>query len=309
MKIFENEYIHENDKGCVLAFGNFDGVHLGHRHLLDKAKEYANKEGLLFGVYTFVDSPKFKDPCHSNLLTLQGRLSMLHAFCDPDFVYLEKFDDVRNFTPSEFVSYVVEKFGCECAFCGENFSFGRFAAGKSFNLLSLMKSCGKNAVIVDSLKNGEVTISSSIIRSFVEKGDCENTERFLGYSYHFTSKVVHGNHIGHSLGFPTINQIIPNALVCPAYGVYSTVVIIDGREYMGVTNFGTKPTVSNDNTPVAETYIIDFDGDVYDKYVGLAFLKYLRCEMKFESLDELKENIKKNVFETKQFFKEKHENN
>lgn len=309
MEIFESNYKSQEGKECVLALGNFDGVHAGHVHLMKRAKEYAKENNLLFGVYTFLDSPKFFGAHHSILTTTQQRLSYIKERVSPDFVYLEKFDDVKNLSPSQFVDCIIEKFSCKCTFCGENFSFGFKASGKSDDLLLLMKQKGKDAHIVDSLKDDGEIVSSTLIKKLLSEGDAQRAERLLGAPYGFTSKVVHGAHLGHKLGFPTINQVIPTPLVLPKFGVYATVVIVDSKEYMGVTNFGVKPTVSSDGTPVAETYIIDFDGDIYEKYAGIYFLTMLREEKKFGSLDELIENIKLNVKQTREFFKEKYEKN
>lgn len=308
MEIFEKDTFTRSG-GCVLVFGNFDGVHLGHQYLMNTAKKYAAENRLRFGVYTFIDSPKFRNPDHSLLTDLQTRLSFIDSYCSPDFVYLERFDDVKNLSPTEFVDYVIDIFSCECGFSGENFCFGKGAEGNSAELARLMQEKGKNAYTVESVMSDNVTVSSSYIKTLLSEGKVEKAAELLGEPYGFCSKVVHGAHLGHSLGFPTINQIIPKALTKPRYGVYSTVVIIDGREYMGVTNFGVKPTVSQDaERPVAETYIIDFDGDVYDKYVTVLFCKMLREERKFSSVDELKKNIELNVEQTKEFFGKKYKN-
>lgn len=309
MEIFESVFDNSKFNNCVLAFGNFDGVHKGHLHMLISAKQYAQENNMSFGVYSFIDSPKFKNPSHSLLTTLQERISYIECKAEPDFLYLEHFDDVKAFTPEEFVEYIIGRFKCNCAFCGENFKFGHSASGSSKDLQRLMKASGCQANIVESVYDGDELVSSTLIKQLLYDGDAVRAEKMLGEPYGFVSKVIHGAQLGHKLGFPTINQIIPNELVAPKFGVYSTVVIIDGKEYMGVTNFGVKPTVSSDNTPVAETYVIDFDGDVYGKYVGLYFCKMLRVERKFSSLDELKENISLNVEQTKQFFREKNEKN
>ena len=308
MKIYENsDYVKNQSKQTVLAFGNFDGVHIGHCHLLNKAKKYAADNGLDFGVYTFVDSPKFRCADHSILTDLQERLSYIDSHVSPDFVYLERFDAVKDFSPEEFVDYIIGRFDVKVCFCGESFSFGKAASGNPETLVALMKDKCRDVVVVPTLLHDGYSVSSTRIKSLIREGNVELAELLLGTPFGFTSKVLHGAHLGHKLGFPTVNQIIPKNLVVPKYGVYSTVVIVDGREYMGVTNFGVKPTVSSDNSPVAETYIIDFDGDVYDKYVGIYFCKMLREEKKFSSLDELIENIRINVEQTKIFFKEKHE--
>ena len=308
MQIFESNYIENNGVGCVLAFGNFDGVHIGHAFLLQQAKEYARANNLKFGIYTFVDSPKFKNANHSVITTLQMRLSYFDYGFSPDFVYLERFDLVKNFTPGEFVGYVVEKFDCKCAFCGDNFSFGKNAAGSPSELCFLMSNVGRNCVVVDGLKVDGITVSSTRIKELIQQGNVEKASELLGKPYGFNSKVIHGASLGHTLGFPTINQVIPDELIMPQYGVYSTIVVIDGKEYMGVTNFGVKPTVCNNAAgAVAETYIVDFDGDVYDKVIGICFCKKLRDEKKFSSLDGLRKSISDNVVETRRYFEEKNE--
>ena len=307
MKVLENNSFINKNNGCVLAFGNFDGVHKGHRFLLDSAAKYAREHNLLFGVYTFSDSPKFAFAKGSVLTETQTRLSYLDHFCGPDFAYLERFGDVKDFEPCEFVDYIIEKFDCKAAFCGDNFCFGKGASGSSADLISLMQKNGRNAFVVDSVKDDGKVVSSTLIKSLIRDGDVEYAQKLLGTAYSFTSAVIHGAHLGHKLGFPTINQCIPAPLVCPKYGVYITVAVIDGVEYMGVTNVGIKPTVSTDDTPVAETYVIGFDGDVYGQQVSIYFYKMLREEKKFTSLDELKKNIAINVEQTKLFFEEKHE--
>lgn len=308
MEIFESIYKNPKNEKCVLAFGNFDGVHTGHQYLLKQAEKYAADNGILFGIYTFADSPKFANAAHSVLSTLNMRLSRFESTCRPDFVYLEHFDCVKDMSPSEFVDYITEKFSCICTFCGDNFRFGKDALGDSSLLSSLMRQKELNSYIAESCCHEGKTVSSTYIRTLLAEGDAQKAELLLGSPYGFVSEVVHGARLGHKLGFPTINQIIPRELVAPKFGVYSTIVIIDGKEYMGVTNFGVKPTVSRDNSPVAETYVIDFDGDVYGRPVGLYFCKMLRDERKFSSLDELKKNIGINVEQTKEFFKKKYAN-
>ena len=309
MQIFENCYIDNPEKASVLAFGNFDGVHTGHTHLLRLAREYAKQNNLRFGIYTFKNSPKFKDAHRSVITTLDMRLSAFEKL-GADFVYLEDFDDVKDFEPDEFVDYIIGKFCCECAFCGDNFTYGKKASGKADTLFSSMLSKGKMCVVVEGLKVDAITVSSTRIKELIHLGNVEKAKELLGGPYIFTSNVVHGAHLGHTLGFPTVNQLVPKELVVPPFGVYSTIVYIDEKEYMGVTNFGVKPTVSDDaSAPVAETYIIDFDGDVYGKNIGIGFYKKLRDEKKFSSLDELKMSISQNVAETKKYFEDMYEKN
>lgn len=306
MKIFEHEYKSENQKGCVLALGNFDGVHKGHKLLLDRAKEYASVNGLDFGIYTFVKHPKvLGGKKHELLMTVQTKLSFLDRAACADFVYLEDFDEVKNYSPEEFVQYIIEKFDVKCTFCGENFTFGRMALGDSARLDELMSEKGRNSVAVETLKIDGLTVSSTEIRRLIHEGDAQKASELLLEPYGFTSEIIHGASLGKTLGFPTINQRIPDEVIIPAFGVYSTCVIIDGRELMGVTDIGVKPTVSQDERQVlAETYILDFDEDVYGKHATILICKRLRGEKKFKSLSELTESISENVKQTRDYFKE-----
>ena len=305
MKVFEKEFISDNKNGCVLALGNFDGVHIGHKFLLEKAREYARQYNLDFGVYTFIKHPRLMyGKKHEMLSVLQEKLSFISTL-GADFVYLEEFDEVKDFSPSEFVDMICEKFGAECTFCGENFTFGKMALGTEQTLLSLMEEKGKKSVTVQTLKVNGNTVSSTEIRRFLQDGDVEKAAMLLGEPYVFSSEIIQGAKLGRTLGFPTINQKIPTGKILPAYGVYCSVVIIDGKEYMGVTDIGVKPTVSEDERQIlAETHIIDFDEDVYGKTVRIALLKRLRGEKKFRSLAELSESINENVQQTREYFKE-----
>lgn len=309
MKVFENNYTKTGENGCVLALGCFDGVHLGHQYLLSEAKKYAKDRGLEFGVYTFSTIPKFKHASHSLIMGNTERLSKISYFSGCDFVYCENFELVKDMTETQFVDYIVEKFDCKCTFCGENFFFGKGAVGNSDSLCTLMRNRGGDAVVVECLKMDGREVSSTFIRDLLRSGDVSRAKMLLGGEpYGFVSRVVHGANIGHTLGFPTINQIIPDVLVVPKNGVYATIVVIDGVEYKGVTNFGTKPTVSEgSDEKICETYIVDFDGDIYEKYVGVYFYKMLREEIKFSSLEELKKNISLNVEQTKIYFEDKNE--
>ena len=238
------------------------------------------------------------------LTTLQEKLSYL-SYLGTDFVYLENFDDVKDMSPSEFVDSIVEKFNVMCTFCGENFTFGKQAVGTHDTLCNLMNEKGKKSVSVETLKIDGVSVSSTEIRRLLHEGNAERAKHFLGEPYSFVSQVIHGANLGNKLGFPTVNQHIPDEKIIPGYGVYCSVVIIDGKEYIGVTNIGVKPTVSDDERKIlAETHILDFNDDVYGKYASVFLFKRLRGEKKFKTLFELTANIAENVKQTREYFKE-----
>ncbi len=306
MKIFRKENLLDiNSKGCVLALGNFDGVHKGHALLINSAKEYAVKNGLEFGIYTFSHHPKHSFSSNHNLLcTPEERLEIFESL-GADFCYLESFDSVKDMSPECFVKYIVESFNCKCTFCGDNFSFGKMAVGNSKTLCELMSENGKNSVVVDAVKIDGIVVSSTYIRSLIQNGETEKAMEFLGRPYSIKSEIIHGQRLGNTLGFPTTNQTFPDDKIIPAYGVYACKVIIDSMQYSGVADVGVKPTVSGDERQIlAETHIIDFDKDVYGKKSTLCLYKHLRTEKKFKSLSELRDNIKNDVEQTKNYFKD-----
>ena len=148
-------------------------------------------------------------------------------------------------------------------------------------------------------------VSSTEIRRLIHEGDMESVSLLAGEAYGFTSTVIQGAKLGRTMGFPTINQQIPEEKIIPAYGVYSSIVIVDGKEYKGVTDVGVKPTVSDDERKIlAETHILDFNEDVYGKHVSVFLKKRLRGEKKFRNLSELTKEIEKNVEQTREYFKE-----
>ncbi len=300
MEIYINEYKKVSTIGCVLALGNFDGVHKAHARLLKVAREYADKNNLTFGIYTFYEHPKQK----KDLLTTNDEKNDLFCLNGADFIYYENFSEVSFMTPEEFCQYICHKFNCICTVCGENFRFGAKAKGDSKLLISLMLSQNKQAIVIPTLKNGSLPISSTLIRESITKGNIETANSLLGYNFSFCSEVIHGANLGHKLGFPTINQIFDENKICPKFGVYASRVMVEDKEYNGVTNIGVKPTVTNDNRIIAETYIIDFDDDIYGKTAKVSLYKMLRQEEKFSSLDELCDNIRENVSQTKKYFED-----
>ena len=298
MKIYKTDDFAVQKQKSVLALGNFDGVHKGHAKLLKTACGYAVKNGISFGIYTFERNTKEID----GLLTRNREKNILFENLGADFVYYENFDDVKELEPIQFADYIINRFGAACVVCGENFRFGKNAVGTSSVLKRIMKEKGLDALIVPTLIDGSLPISSTRIRKLIEDGKLEQANDMLGYPYGFSAEIVHGASIGHTIGFPTINQLLPKGKICPKHGVYASSVTVDGKRMYGVTNIGVKPTVTESNSLLSETYIIDFSGNVYGKYADVRLYKMLRPEKKFSGLEELTENIRKNVSETKKYF-------
>ena len=183
--------------------------------------------------------------------------------------------------------------------CGEDFRFGRGARGDTALLQTLCDRRGVELTVVPPVKEGGEKVSSTRIRAAVEAGDISLANRLLGRPFGFSLEVIHGNHIGTGLGTPTINQAIPEGFVLPRFGVYASWCRVGGEYFYGVTNVGVKPTVGSDRV-LAETWMPEFQGDLYGKRVRVFLLEFLRPEKKFGSLEELKAAIQTNGEQAKE---------
>ena len=179
--------------------------------------------------------------------------------------------------------------------CGPDFRFGRGAAGNVDSLRKYGAKYGFEVSTVDPVVVDGNVVSSSRIRELLSEGDVKKANALLGYRYKIKRSVEDGNHIGRTIDFPTINQSFEEGQLIPAYGVYATSVVIDGKQYDAITNIGVKPTVEKDCRPLAETHILGFSGDLYGKTLEVSFSDFLRPERKFDSLDALKNQIKTDI--------------
>lgn len=288
-----------------VALGNFDGIHAGHTALILKAVEIAKEKGIASAVWTFADGKAVlpNKPGTLAITTLEERLSLI-ASLGVDYVILESFDDVRNFTPEQFVNGIL-KGKCKAAWavCGFNFRFGAGGAGNSERLCELMQPEGCT-VVPPVYVNGE-QVSSTIIRGYIEAGDMKMAAELLGRPFFIDTTVTHGKALGRTIGIPTINQSFPEGHIVPKKGIYACMVHADGKRHMGVANVGIRPTVDADGGINCETHIIDYTGELYGERVRVEFFWRIRDEIKFAGVGELKEQIGKDIIYTKEYFKEK----
>ena len=296
MKIYEYSLGKTADLGpSVIALGFFDGVHLGHRTLLTKARELSIKLGVPFGVFTF----DAQGPIKGGGERIYGNREKAELFSklSADFTVICDFRSVSELSPERFVSEVlVGAFHAEAAVAGFNFRFGKGASGDAEALSELMEKEGKRAVICDDFTYGGETVSTTRIKSHLERGEIEKANALLGAPFRICGKVTKGNSVGHTLGFPTVNTAREQGLLLPKRGVYRSATVIDGRFYSALTNVGTCPTFE-ERLEHCETYILDFEGDLYGREITVYFLEYLREEKRFESEKELimQINIDKNT--------------
>ncbi len=283
----------------VLALGTFDGVHKGHAALLRAAAAIAadlSQDGtpVFPAVWTFSDAP---DRSMAALSSLSDKLA-LFASHGIRYAFTTSFAAVRSMEAAMFVrEMLLGTCGARAAVCGFNFRFGCRASGTPTLLSDIFTEHGAAVTVIDAVLLDGTPVSSTRIRSLLADGDTMGAAACLGRWYSFSLPVVHGKELGRTLGTPTINQVLPAYLQSPAIGTYATAVSVDGVLYPAVTNVGIRPSISeNDNhRPNAETHIIGYRGWLYDRTVRVYFRHRLRDEMKFPSLDALKEQIHRDI--------------
>ena len=288
----------------IYALGFFDGVHRGHQALMETCRALADRQGFQAGVVTFGNHPDTLVQGHTPalLMTASQRERILKVQFHMDTVVTLLFDEQLRSMPWErFLQMLKENYGAAGFVCGDDFRFGHRGQG---NAQVLSEYCRAEnlpcAVVPEQMVDGR-RVSSTYIRSQIESGDMETAVRFLGRPFTIRGKVVHGHQLGRTLGIPTANLRLPEGLVSPRFGVYACLCNVDGVRYPAVTNVGTRPTVNGEGVTV-EPWILDFEGDLYDREISLEFYKFLRPEMKFESLSALQAEIRRNAAETREYF-------
>ncbi|MGN1305255.1 MAG: riboflavin biosynthesis protein RibF [Oscillospiraceae bacterium] len=289
----------------AVAAGLFDGVHLGHRAVIDKAADIAREnKDISAAVFTFdTATVTSKGDGLGCILNREDKLSMLEQL-GAEYVYSPDFGSFKEYTAERFVREVLhEKMRAKYVVCGTDFRFGKNASGNVETLKALGKECGITVITVPpvSEKNGR-KISSSHIRELISDGQIREVNALLGYEYFFTLPVISGNRIGRTIDFPTINQRLGTERILPKFGVYASRAKVGENTYFGVTNIGVKPTVSESGDVLAETYMIGFDGDIYGEKVKLSLAEFIRPEVKFGGIDELKAQINIDVKRVSEYF-------
>lgn len=274
----------------ALALGTFDGIHKGHMNVLSVAKKLEN-ESLTPAVLVFDRHPQE---------VLSGKKQfLLLSQSEKNRIFKENgilpvnvcFEEIKDYTPEEFVIFT-KNLGAKALVCGENFRFGKNSSG---NTEILFEFCKKYGIIFRTAKSeycDDSLISSSRIRALLQNGEIEKANEMLGRFFSYDFPVSHGKGNGTGWGFPTANQKIPDNFIRIKFGVYASRALIDGKYYPAVTNFGVKPTVTDSGEAVSETFILDFNGDLYGKSLKIELIKFLRDEKKFESIDALSAQVK-----------------
>lgn len=289
-------------KKTIFALGFFDGVHLGHRALLNRCRELAAENGCEAGAVTFVSHPDALVFGSSPVLinTQEDRDVLLHAAVDT--VVTLPFDRELCATPWEtFLDRLCRDYGGAGFVCGDDFRFGAGGAGNGELLMDYCRRRNLPGAVVPEQTVDGVRVSSTYIRTLLEAGDMERAAAFLGHPHVLTGSVVPGKQLGRTLGIPTANLAFPQGLAVPRFGVYACLVSVDGEQYPAVTNIGTRPTVEGHGITV-EPWLLGFDGDLYGRTITLEFHRFLRPEQKFSSLEALQAEIRRNADQTRAYF-------
>ena len=283
-------------KQRVIALGFFDGVHLGHGALLRRTVEEARKRGCIPAVFTFDRPPKevitgIPSPLINSPEDRRDLVSRLYGI---DEVLMVPFDTEMRTTPwDRFITDIlISRYHAVHLVAGHDHHFGYRNQGSPELLRSKCAELGLGCDIIPKVEIGGIIVSSTYIRRLVEMGQMERAAEFLGHPHTLSQKVLHGKRIGHTIGVPTVNLTVPPHVLVPSYGVYATRVFLpDGTDYVAVTNVGTRPTVNDGRDVTVESFLLDFDGDLYGQTIRVEFCRRLRDEVRYDSLETLKTQI------------------
>ena len=275
-------------KNMIFALGFFDGVHLGHQALLSECVGLAKEMGAQTAAITFENHPQslFRADVPPLLTTLADRVRLLGRYGMEEVIAYPVTEAVMGMHWEDFLRELLDR-GAVGFVCGDDFRFGSRGAGNARTLRAFCEERGLPCVIVPEQTLEGVRISSSYIRRQIETGDMATAVRYLGHGHMLTGTVVTGRRLGHKLGFPTANIELPQGVIVPRHGVYACRAYVGKESYMAVCNVGNRPTVQGHQVRT-ETWLLDFEGDLYGQIVTLDFMYFLRPEQRFESLDALK---------------------
>jgi riboflavin kinase/FMN adenylyltransferase len=306
-------------RGAYLAIGSFDGLHRGHRHLLDKMTKAALEDGAPAAVMTFFPHPRVvlgqasrpgarrdDGPPFRYLIPLEERLRLLGEF-PLDAVIVQPFTpEFSQVRAADFLSTLKNRLGLRALWCGPNFSLGYRREGTVTYLTEKSAALDFSLYVVPPLADASGPIASNRIRQALSGGDVVGAAELLGRLFSISGKVVHGKGRGRTLGFPTANLDLWPELALPAYGIYAGWVTHAGRRYAGATSIGVRPTFENGTAHEAtvETHLLDFDGDLYGATLQLEFVARLREEIRFPNTDALCDQMKQDVAQTRRLLQE-----
>lgn len=301
MEIINIENFQEDRFETAIALGNFDGVHIGHQKLIKEMVENAKAFGLKSSVLLFNNHTKTvlegKGP--KLITSLKQKYDLIESL-GVEIIYTMTFNEnIMKLSPEEFVNGIlIEKLNCKAVAVGTDYRFGHKASGNANLLKELGIKFNFFVNIVSPMYVDDEIVSSTKIRGLISEGDIDMAKILLGRDYSIKGRVIHGKKMGSKLGFPTANIELSENYIIPKNGVYNTRTIINNKEYLSATSVGYNPTFSEDRLKI-ESHIIDFNENIYDKSIELVFIKYLRDEFKFDTIELLKEQMGKDIMKVR----------
>jgi riboflavin kinase/FMN adenylyltransferase len=275
-----------------ITIGAFDGVHRGHRHLIDMLANLAAQNNMRSAVITFPLPPRAVISGQEDnfaLTTAKEKYEILSSIGTDKIIKID-FNKIKNLKPPQFFNLLISKYNMGGILAGPDFAFGKNREG---HLAFLRDACAKRALIyaqTDLLRQEGHKVSSSLIRTALKNGDIQTANKMLGRHYGAQGKVAKGRQLGRTIGFPTANLAVDAAKILPR-GVFAVKVILGKEILKGVCNIGLRPTVSDSDRPCVEVNIFDFKGNIYGRILKIEFIAKIRGELKFKSLKELAAQI------------------
>ncbi len=294
------------DRKRAMALGFFDGVHIGHAALLDKTKQRAAEIDAMPSVLTF--------DVHPDTLVFNAEVPLINSaigrkdiinrcFGIDNVVFIHFNQKVMHMDWREFIDELINELDIAWLVVGHDFCFGYKGLGTAPRLKEYCVEKGVGCDIIEPVCRDGIVVSSTEIRRLIQNGEIEKANEYLGHPHMLSDTVRSGYHLGTKMGTPTINMKIPEGVIIPRHGVYAAKVILDdGSEHISVTNVGVRPTVSDAGAVSVESFILDFDGNLYDKQARVEFFSFLRDERKFDDISSLGEQIKRDAEEARAYF-------
>lgn len=288
------EQLHNVGAPCVIALGTFDGLHLGHQDVILAAREQASATGAKLAVFTFSNHPLSlirPDAVPVSLIYSEKKLELLSKL-GVDILIDIPFDKaLSELAPEEFLEKL-KPMNYSCLTVGENFTYGIYGRGNCTTLAESAKELGFKLIVRPLVSCDGTVISSTAIRQLISNGLMSKAEKMLGRSYSLTGVVAHGNERGRLLGYPTANiELEDYNVAAPKGGVYMVEVSVNGNSFYGMANIGKNPTFGDVERLRLEVNIFDFAGDIYGQELTVIFKSYVRGEVKFSSIDALKDQL------------------
>lgn len=284
----------QSEKPSAVALGFFDGVHTAHAKVISAAIGHENTVPTVLTFASDTNLPVSK--VGYKLLQTEAQKAKRIEKLGVERLITLPFASVANLSPECFFHEIlIGKLGAKVISCGYDYRFGKGASGDITLLEVLCRENGVTLLVTPVCTDHDTVISSTAIRQAVLEGDIPRANEMLGYRYTLEGEVVHGHHLGNTLGFPTLNQMLPPGLLMPKFGVYASITYIGGKSYPSITNIGIKPTIEGERAPLAETHMLGTSGDFYGMYAEIELLHMMRPEKRFASLAELKQAVLQDI--------------